>query len=94
MAQVGRRRLESCDWRRPFVAHLESGRQRLDVLHRHADSLSPQHVIERGFAVVRRADGAVVRGPDDVSAGDKLTVRVARGTAISVTVDDTGPGRR
>ena len=93
MAQVGRRRLESCDWRRPFVAHLESGRQRLDVLHRHADSLSPQHVIERGFAVVRRADGAVVRGPDDVSAGDKLTVRVARGT-ISVTVDDAGPGRR
>ena len=46
---------------------------------RHARSLSPQQVIERGFAVVRRLDGVVVRGPEQVQPGDLLELNVARG---------------
>jgi len=42
-------------------------------------ALSPAATLERGYAVVQRADGAVVRSPDDVSAGDRLRVRVAAG---------------
>ena len=42
-------------------------------------ALSPAATLERGYAVVQRADGHVVRSPHDVSAGDRLRVRVAEG---------------
>jgi exodeoxyribonuclease VII large subunit len=86
LAQGCRRRFEACDWYRPMTAHLASSRQRLDGLDRHAQSLSPQHVIERGFAVVRRLDGSVVRGPEQVRPGDLLELSVARGL-ISARVE-------
>ena len=60
------------------------------TLHRYARSLSPQHVIERGFAVVRRSDGTVVRGPGDVRPGEKLALTVAHGT-IAATVEAPDP---
>ena len=42
--QSCRRRLDSCDWRRPMAAELGSSRGRAEALGRHARSLSPQHV--------------------------------------------------
>jgi exodeoxyribonuclease VII large subunit len=42
-------------------------------------ALSPQATLDRGYAVVQRADGAVVRHPDDVAPGERLRVRVAGG---------------
>jgi exodeoxyribonuclease VII large subunit len=81
-----RQRLVACDWVRPMTARLGSGSQRLAAIYGHARSLSPERVIERGFAVVRRAGGTVVRGPEQVKAGDLLEIRVARGT-IAATVE-------
>ncbi|MFI1867655.1 exodeoxyribonuclease VII large subunit [Streptomyces jumonjinensis] len=49
-------------------------------------SLSPAATLDRGYAVLQREDGAVVRSPDDVAAGDALRARVARGEfAVRVT---------
>ena len=59
-------------------------RRRLERLARHALALSPQNVVARGFAVVRRPDGTVVRGPEEVSAGELLELTVARGTLAAV----------
>jgi len=42
-------------------------------------ALSPAATLDRGYAVVQRADGAVVRDPADVTAGEALRIRVARG---------------
>jgi exodeoxyribonuclease VII large subunit len=42
-------------------------------------ALSPAATLERGYAVVQREDGAVVRSPDEVAAGERLRLRVARG---------------
>lgn len=42
-------------------------------------ALSPAATLERGYAVVQRGDGAVVRDPSEVAAGDPLRVRVAHG---------------
>jgi exodeoxyribonuclease VII large subunit len=78
-AQAGRRRLESADWRRPMAGRIGSSQQRLDALARHARSLSPQSVVDRGFAVVRRRDGTVVRDPIQVQAGEVVEISVARG---------------
>jgi exodeoxyribonuclease VII large subunit len=42
-------------------------------------ALSPAATLDRGYAVVQRPDGAVVRDPDEVRTGDRLRVRVAGG---------------
>lgn len=44
-------------------------------------ALSPQATLERGYAVVRRADdGAIVRDPGDAETGVDLDIRVAHGS--------------
>ncbi len=43
-------------------------------------ALSPASTLERGYAVVQRVDGHVVRSPDDVATGDPVHVRLAQGT--------------
>jgi len=42
-------------------------------------ALSPAATLDRGYAVVQRADGAVVRDPAEVEVDQVLGVRVARG---------------
>ena len=52
-------------------------------------ALSPAATLERGYAIVqRRADGVVLRGPDDAKGGDALRVRLSGGE-IAATVDDS-----
>lgn len=54
-------------------------------------SLSPAATLERGYAIVQRDDGAVVRDIADVSIGDHLEVFVHRG---NLRVDVTGSSSR
>jgi exodeoxyribonuclease VII large subunit len=42
-------------------------------------ALSPAATLERGYAIVQRADGHVVRAADDVKIDDVLRVRLAEG---------------
>jgi exodeoxyribonuclease VII large subunit len=42
-------------------------------------ALSPAATLERGYAIVQRPDGAVIRRPDEVSPGDPLRLRLAGG---------------
>ncbi|MFF3602368.1 exodeoxyribonuclease VII large subunit [Streptomyces sp. NPDC002463] len=42
-------------------------------------ALSPAATMERGYAVLQRADGAVVRSPEEVAEGEELRARVAEG---------------
>ncbi|MEU2153814.1 exodeoxyribonuclease VII large subunit [Streptomyces sp. NPDC019396] len=48
-------------------------------------ALSPAATMERGYAVLQRADGTVVRAPGEVSADEELRARVAEGE-FTVTV--------
>lgn len=51
------------------------------------DALSPLRVLDRGYALVRRADtGGVVRAPGDARPGDPLAIRLAGGE-LRATVD-------
>ncbi|MCU1675911.1 MAG: exodeoxyribonuclease large subunit [Frankiales bacterium] len=52
-----------------------------DLTHTRARvvALSPAATLQRGYAVVQTADGAVVRSADEVAAGDRLRIRVAAG---------------
>jgi exodeoxyribonuclease VII large subunit len=49
-------------------------------------ALSPAATLQRGYAVLQREDGAVVRDPAQVTAGERLRARVAEG-GFAVTVD-------
>jgi exodeoxyribonuclease VII large subunit len=52
-----------------------------ELSHTHARvvALSPAATLERGYAVLQRPDGAVVRSPEQVADGDELRARVAGG---------------
>jgi exodeoxyribonuclease VII large subunit len=64
---------------------LEAGRVDLEHVRARIRALSPQATLERGYAVVRRADGAVVRAP--VDATGPLRIRVAGGDFAATAVD-------
>lgn len=51
-------------------------------------ALSPAATMERGYAIVQRADGAVVRSPGEVAAGDPLRIRLAGGELQATVVDE------
>jgi len=63
----------------------EAGR---DIEHRGAAlaSVNPKAVLERGYAIVRNRNGAVVRSPQQVAAAELLQVELAGG-AIPVRVE-------
>lgn len=60
-------------------ARLHRGADEVEHLRRQVTALSPQSTLERGYAVVQHRDGRVVMDQDDVSVGELLQVRVARG---------------
>lgn len=64
-----------------------------DVGHARARvaALSPAATLGRGYAVVQRSDGRVVRRPGEVAVGDELRVRLAEGELrAAVTVAGAG----
>jgi exodeoxyribonuclease VII large subunit len=63
--------------RRRLRGLLDNASADLDHVRARVTSLSPQATLDRGYAVVQRADGAVIRDPAE--ARGRLRVRVARG---------------
>jgi len=63
---------------------------RLDLDHTRAKVrlLSPASTLERGYAIVARSGGGLVRSSDQISAGDHVEVRLAAGSFVA-TVDTT-----
>ncbi len=66
-------------------AHLDLGERR-----RQLRALSPQHTLDRGYAIVQRADGAVLRGPAGVIADEPLRLTLAEGR-LSARADAPAP---
>ncbi len=66
-------------------------RQRTDSLAARLDALSPLAVLGRGYSLTQRAaDGRVIRDAKEISVGDQLRTRFARGHATS-RVERTTP---
>lgn len=62
-------------------------RTRLSSLEQRLGALNPEAVLRRGFAVVTRQDGELIRSVDQVQAGDPLQVQVRDGQ-FGVKVDE------
>ena len=70
-------------------------RERLRGLVGRLEGVSPLATLERGYAIVRRADDdQVVRSVDQVAAGDRLRVRVSDGEFGAQATDRATSGER
>lgn len=56
-------------------------RDALNALSAQLELLNPQRTLERGYAIVSDAKGAVLRSPDQLKPRETVTVRLAEGTA-------------
>jgi len=79
--------------RAAILRRVERGRTDIEHLSARLRVLSPAATLGRGYAVVRTADGRVVRSPADVAIGDPLDVRIADGR-LGATVSASGSDRK
>ena len=84
--------LVACNTRieRSLQRTLQRAAVRIGALDAHLHSLSPLAVLDRGYALVLDADGALVRSAAQIAAGDQLTTRLADGSFTS-RVETTAP---
>ena len=66
-------------------------RARLSNLKGRSDALNPEAVLRRGFAVITRRDGELIRRVEQVHAGDRLQARVSDGQ-FDVQVEESQAG--
>ncbi len=84
------RRLEQA-----LLAQLQSFKHRLAVSTAQLQSLDPQAVLDRGYALVTGPDGSLVRDAAETRPGDDLTIRVSKGVfGASVSDGRAGPKPR
>jgi exodeoxyribonuclease VII large subunit len=76
--------------RRSLAAALDRAGDNLAHTRARVTALSPAATLQRGYAVLQTADGAVVRRPADVVEGDRLRARLAEGD-LSVQVAGDRP---
>ncbi|HUF21168.1 MAG TPA: exodeoxyribonuclease VII large subunit [Burkholderiales bacterium] len=53
--------------------------QRLGALGTHLEHLNPRKVLTRGYGIVARADGSIVRDAHALSIGERIDITLARG---------------
>ena len=94
---VQRQRLDGVVARlRPGVARgLERAHERLDALAKLYVSVDPERPLQRGFARVTRADGAIVRAGASLAAGEAVAIKfgdqVTRQAVIDGAASEAGP---
>jgi exodeoxyribonuclease VII large subunit len=70
-------------------AAITRGTAATSALARTLRAVSPVAVLERGYAIVTRADGDLLRSAEGIAPGDQLDVRLARGR-LAVEVRSAG----
>ena len=58
---------------------LERARNRLELAQARLTGVGPLATLSRGYAIVRQADGRIIRSVQEVTTGDELAVQVADG---------------
>jgi exodeoxyribonuclease VII large subunit len=71
-------------WSRLARQRVERARDRVAALGQNLAHLNPQGVLDRGFALVRTADGRIVQGAAQLAPGDPVSIAFARDGADAV----------
>ena len=64
---------------RSFGASLKLAKEELKQVKARVRALSPQSTLDRGYSVVKLADGQIVTDPKKLKKGDELRLRLAKG---------------
>jgi exodeoxyribonuclease VII large subunit len=49
-------------------------------------TLSPQATLDRGYSVVQKSDGVIVKDPASLAPGEKIQLRMAKGVALATAL--------
>ena len=60
-------------------SNLDRHRSALGNMAGRLDALSPLTVLSRGYAIVQKEDGSVIKSVKTMKPGDRITIRVAGG---------------
>jgi len=72
-----------------MLHRLDHSRQQLGSSARALNAISPLATLDRGYAIVKQADGEkIIRSADEVEVGDRIETRLGRGRLRS-TVEET-----
>jgi exodeoxyribonuclease VII large subunit len=69
-----------------IAKELDEAKKRLALAAASLDALSPLSVLQRGYAIAQTKDGSLLRDVKQVSLGDSVKVRLAKGR-ITANVD-------
>ena len=84
LRQIERERLQLARRLRDAArARLAASTARLQALESHLRHLNPDLVLERGYSIALDASGTVVRDAAQLSPQDELTLKLARGSAVT-----------
>jgi len=78
---------------RSVQQRLQHDRQHCDLLQQKLQTLDPQAVLQRGYAVVRQEDGAIVRAIAHITPTQTLTLQLAHGQVRVQVVEVLEPSR-
>jgi len=82
LLEAARLRLSSCQ--SEILRHidylLKARRQALEASVKQLNAFSPLQVLDRGYAIVSKKDGRIVRSPEQIDCDEELDVRVAGGS--------------
>ena len=85
---AARARVERAD--RALVSCVQSriaaAQRRLEPLVAHLTQLSPQRILDRGYAIVQNDSGAIVKDATDATPGAAVRIRVARANIAATVV--------
>jgi exodeoxyribonuclease VII large subunit len=69
---------------------LQQARLQTQIFREKLAALDPRAVLQRGYAIAQRPDGAIVRRSDTLTPGDTLTLKLAQGM-VQVTITALDP---
>jgi exodeoxyribonuclease VII large subunit len=78
---------------RSVQQRLQQDMQHCDLLQQKLQTLDPQAVLQRGYAVVRQEDGAIVRAIAHITPTQTLTLQLAHGQVRVQVVEVLEPSR-
>jgi exodeoxyribonuclease VII large subunit len=86
-----RRELARVEWRSPFRHLAAQAEAQLAERRRTLDALDPARVLDRGYAIVKGPDDAILRDPAKVRPGDPLEITVAGGRLGATVASGRAP---
>ncbi len=76
--------VQALSWKRQQLMQvttrqLQQATQHIEMLRQKLTSLDPQAVLQRGYAVVKKENGAIARSASELEVGQELSIQLAQG---------------